>query len=298
MRISGTIPPMVTPTLGRDGGVDVPTLRSFTESLVDDGVHALFPNGSNGEFSSLTRTERRTVVETVVDAADGTSVIAGCGGTSVGDVLTGIDDAAGAGADAAVVVTPYYLTTRQSGLREFYETVANRSPLPVVLYNIPQLTGVSLDVETVAALSDHDDIVGIKDSSGNATYHFRLVENTPEDFSVIQGITTLAAASLDAGSDGLVTGTANVFPGAMADLYDAHVAGDRERVTRLLKDVVIPISSAHDGIPTAVALKFLVRWSGTEVGPPLLPLPELSSEEEQRLADAYDAVAGRLEATR
>lgn len=295
MRISGTIPPMVTPTLGRDGGVDARTLRSFTESLVDGGVHALFPNGSNGEFSSLTRAERRTVVETVVDAADGTPVIAGCGGTSVGDVLAGIDDAAGA--DAAVVVTPYYLSTRQSGLREFYETVATRSPLPVVLYNIPQLTGVSLDVQTVVALSGHDDIVGIKDSCGKATYHFRLGQNTPEDFAVIQGITTLATASLDAGSDGIVTGTANVFPGAMADLYDAHVAGDGDRVTRLLKDVVIPISAAHDGIPTPVALKFLVGRSGTDVGPPLLPLPELSAEEERRLADAYDAVAGRLDAT-
>ncbi|QLG61780.1 dihydrodipicolinate synthase family protein [Halorarum salinum] len=297
MQISGTIPPMVTPTLARDGGVDVPTLRSFTGSLVDGGVHALFPNGSAGEFSSLTRAERRTVVETVVETADGTPVIAGCGGTSVGDVLAGIDDAAEAGADAAVVVTPYYLSTRQSGLREFYETVATRSPLPVVLYNIPQLTGVSLDVETVTALSDHDDIVGIKDSSGGATYHFRLVENTPEDFSVVQGITTLATASLDAGSDGIVTGTANVFPGAMVDLYDAHVAGDRDRAARLLKDVVIPVSAGHDGIPTAVAMKYLVRRGGTDVGPPLLPLPELSAEEERRLGDAYDAVVGRLEAT-
>ncbi|WP_254546828.1 dihydrodipicolinate synthase family protein [Halomarina pelagica] len=297
MRITGTIPPMVTPTLGRDGGVDVPTLRSFTASLVADGVHALFPNGSTGEFSSLTRAERRTVVETVVESADGTPVIAGCGGTSVGYVLAAVDDAAGAGADAAVVVTPYYLSTTQAGLLEFYETVADRSPLPVVLYTIPQLTGVTLDVETVATLADHDNVVGIKDSSGRASYHFRLVDGTPDDFAVVQGITALGAASLDAGADGIVAGAANVFPAAMAELYDAHVDGDRERVARLCNDVAIPISTAHDGLPTTAALKFLVRWSGVEVGPPLLPLPELSPEEERRLADAYDAVAARSEST-
>ena len=297
MDLHGTIPPMVTPTTDRDGGVDVSALRSLTDSLVDGGVHGLFPNGSTGEFSSLTRAERRTVVETVADAADGTPVIAGCGGTSVSDVLAAVDDAVDAGADAAVVVTPYYLGTTQDGLREFYETIADRSQLPVVLYNIPHLTGVSLAVETAAALADHPDLVGIKDSSGNATYHFRLIENTPEDFAVIQGITTLAIPSLDAGGDGIVTGTANVFPAAMAGLYDAHVAGDVEATVRLLREAVIPVSSAHDGVPTAPALKFLVRQTGTDVGPPLLPLPELSDEEERRLADAYDAVASNLRAT-
>lgn len=234
----------------------------------------------------------------MVEAAADTLVIAGCGGTSLSDVLTTIDDDAGAGADAAVVVTPYYLSTTQAGLREFYQTLANRSPLPVVLYNIPQLTGVALDVGTVVTLADHDNIVAIKDSCGQATYHFRLIESTSDDFSVIQGITTRAPASHDAGGDGIVTGTANVFPEAMAELYEAHIDGDKEHIARLFEDVVIPISAAHDGVPTPVAQKFLVRWSGTDIGPPLLPLPELSNEGEQRLADAYDSVASRLKTIR
>ena len=294
MHVHGTIPPMLTPTSSRTGGVDVPALREFTTELVASGVHGLFPNGSTGEFSSLTRSERRTVVETVVEAAGSTPVLAGCGGTSVSDVLTAIDDAAGVGADAAVVVTPYYLGTTQEGLKEFYEWVADRSPLPIVLYTIPPLTGTVLAVETVTALAAHENVVGIKDSSGNATYHFRLIEGTPEDFAVVQGITTLALTSLDAGADGIVTGTANVFPAAMADLYDAHAAGDRDRAVRLLREVVIPIGAAHDGIPTAAALKFLARRSGMETGPPLLPLPELTGEQERRLAEAYGDVMSRL----
>ena len=294
MHVHGTIPPMLTPTTDRTGGIDVPALRTYTETLVASGVHGLFPNGSTGEFSSLTRDERRTVVETVADAAGSTPVLAGCGGTSVSDVLTGIDDAATGGADAAVVVTPYYLGTTQEGLQEFYETIADRSPLPIVLYTIPPLTGTVLAVETVTALAEHENVVGIKDSSGDATYHYRLIEGTPTKFSVVQGITSLAVTSLDAGADGIVTGTANVFPTAMADLYDAHAAGDRERAVRLLREVVIPIGAAHDGIPTAAAIKFLARRSGMETGPPLLPLPDLTGEQERRLAEAYDDVVSRL----
>lgn len=298
MHVHGTIPPMVTPTTDRTGGIDVPALRDLTTELVASGVHGLFPNGSTGEFSSLSGDERTIVVETVVEAAGSTPVLAGCGGTSVTDVLTAIDDAANAGADAAVVVTPYYLGTTQEGLREFYETIADRSPLPIVLYTIPPLTGTVLAVETVTALAEHENVVGIKDSSGNATYHFRLIEGTPTRFSVVQGITTLAVASLDAGADGIVTGTANVFPVAMADLYDAHTAGDRDEAVRLLREVVIPIGTAHDGIPTAAALKFLARLGGVDVGPPLLPLPELTGAQERRLAEVYDDVTARLQATR
>lgn len=117
---------MVTPTTGR-GGINMAALESYTEYLTDGDVHALFPCGSTGEFSSLTPEERRTVIETVAESADGLSVLAGCGGTSVSETVTLADDAHGACADAVVVVTPYYLATTQTGLREFYEVVATRS---------------------------------------------------------------------------------------------------------------------------------------------------------------------------
>lgn len=293
MQLKGTIPPMVTPTTGRDGGIDTAALESYIDYLMDGGVHALFPCGSTGEFSSLTRDERRTVIETVANSADGLSVLAGCGGTSVAEVVALTDDAHEAGADAAVVVTPYYLATTQAGLRGFYEVVAARSALPVVLYNIPHLTGNALSVETVAALAEHENILGVKDSSGDVNYHYRLIDGTPDDFAVLQGATGLALSSLEGGGDGIVPGPANVFPGAFSELYDAHRNGDHAQAIELASDVANPILGAYDGLPFVSALKYLVGLTGHDVGPPLVPLPELSDAQRHALRERYDTVARR-----
>lgn len=285
MDIEGIIPPMVTPVTGRDGDVDVESLQSFTEFLVDGGVHGLFPCGSIGEFPSLTRAQRETVVETVVDAAGDRPVLAGCGATSLGDVRALVADAADAGADAAVVVTPYYLGANQAGLREFYELLADDAALPIVLYNIPQVTGQHLDVETVAALAEHDNIAGIKDSSGELTYAYRSVRATPDEFAVLLGIAELSVAALDVGADGLVSGPANAFPARVAEMYDAYRALDRERAVTLANDVTIPVVNAIREPPTAAALKYLLECVGRDVGPPLVPLGELDPEQRAAIED-------------
>lgn len=289
MSIEGVIPPMVTPTTGRDGTIDVDVLSTFTEFLVDGGVHGLFPCGSIGEFSSLTRAQRATVIETVVDAAGGRPVIAGCGGTAVGDVIEYVEDAATAGADAAVVVTPYYLQTSDAGMIEFYEAVAAESPLPIVLYNIPPLTKHSLDVETVVDLAGREEFVGIKDSSGNINYINALARRVPDDFAVLPGVSALQVAALDGGADGAVNGAANYLPSIVSEIYDAYLDGDRERAVRLLNDVVNPIGDAYSDLPIAAAIKHLVSVRGYDVGPPLPPLPTLSDTERERLEQRYEA---------
>ncbi|MFC6940624.1 dihydrodipicolinate synthase family protein [Salinirubellus sp. GCM10025818] len=288
MSLTGVIPPMVTPTTGRSGTVDVDALRTFTEFLVDGGVHGLFPCGSIGEFSSLTREQRATVVETVVDAAGDRPVIAGCGGTAVGDVVEYVEDAEAAGADAAVVVTPYYLKTSDVGMVEFYEIVAAETSLPIVLYNIPPLTKHSLDVETVVELADRDEFIGIKDSSGDIDYINALARAVPDDFAVLPGVSALQVAALDGGADGAVNGSANFLPSLVTEIHDAYRAGDRERAVRLLNDVVNPITDAFSDVPIAAAIKHLVRKRGYDVGPPLPPLPTLSDEDRERLDRRYE----------
>jgi len=291
MQLDGVIPPMMTPTTGRTGTVDVETLRSVTEFLVDGGVHGLFPCGTIGEFSSMTREQRATVIETVVDSAGDRPVIAGCGGTAIGDVVEYVADADEAGADAAVVVTPYYLATDDAGMVDFFDAVLAESPLPVVVYNIPPLTKHSLDVETVAALADRDGVIGIKDSSGNINYINELIAATPDEFAVVPGISALQVAALDTGADGAVTGVANVFPSAVSEIHDAHRAGDRERAVRLLDEVAVPIAGAISELPTASAIKYLVRRAGFEVGPPLAPLPTLTDDQRDLLDSRYEQVA-------
>ena len=296
MRLEGVIPPMPTPT-DDECGIDTQALRSYTRFLLDNGVDGLFPCGSVGEFSSLTPQQRETVVETVTDEAS-VPVLAGCGDTSLALVEDHVQSAADRGADAAVVVTPYYLDTTQSGFGRFYEAVAETAPIPILLYNIPALTGERLSVELIRDLAAHDNIIGLKDSSGDLTFVYDVIRETPDDFAVLQGATQLSVASLEAGVDGLVAGTANVFPDRMTSLYNSFRRNERERVDKIQNELVHPVVSATSDMPTAPAIKYLVSRRGYDIGESLPPLPELNDEERARLDGCYDRVTEGTEDNR
>ncbi len=297
MELSGTVVPMATPIDADGQRVDEETLEDFTRTLIDGGVHGLFPGSSIGEFSSLSAREHDAIVRTVSSVADGdTTVLAGCCGTSIQEVRAKMETAADAGADAAVVVAPYYLNTTQRGLSRFFTSLAEESPLPVVLYNIPALTGNEIAVETVATLAEHDAIVGLKDTSGDLIYQHRVVEATPESFAVFNGTTATAIPSLDVGIDGLIAGPANVFPAALTELYEAHRRGDDRTATRLSRELVLPLVSTYQNIPTAAAIKHLVKLDGLDLGEPLPPLAPLSRDERDRLSACHRQVTERFDA--
>lgn len=296
MDASGTVVPMATPTRGDRHVVDTESLEEFTRHLVDAGVHGLFPGSSIGEFPSFTTEQNRQVVATVADTAgDDATVIAGCCDTSVDDVRANVAAAADAGADAAVVVSPYYLGTTQPGLERFFREVADESPLPLLLYNIPPLTGNELGVELVASLATHENVVGLKDTSGDLTYHYRIIEETPSEFLVFQGATQLATASLDVGTDGLIAGPANVFPGELVRLYEAYDRGDLATARRLMRTVVVPFVSATSDIPTAAAMKYLIGVAHHDIGGSMPPLPDLNSTERQRLSECYREITASVD---
>ncbi|HET7324138.1 MAG TPA: dihydrodipicolinate synthase family protein, partial [Halococcus sp.] len=155
-------------------------------------------------------------------------------------------------------------------------------------------TGNTLSVETTSLLAEHENIVGIKDSSGEVNYHYRLIDATPPDFAVLQGATGIALASLEGGGDGIVPGLANVFPSALTELYETYRNGDHARAIEVASDVANPLLSAYDGLPLVSALKYLVELTGHEVGPPLLPLPELSDAQRHTLRERYNTVAQQV----
>jgi len=284
---------MVTPVSEKDGTVSVDVLRSYTDFLTGAGVHGLFPCGSTGEFPSLTRAQRRTVVEAVAGAADDVPVLAGCCATDPGRVTTLAEDASEAGADAAVVVTPYYYETTQRSLQSFYEGVADRAPIPVVLYEFPALAGHRFDVDTVLALADHGNVTGLKTSAGDPLRVYEFARRTPEGFSVLPGLPEMTVQALDFGADGAVAGPADVFPAAVTEVYDEYVAGDRARAVERLNRVVMPLLGAVRSMPTVPALRHLVTRRGFDVGPPLAPLPRLDDEQRCRLDAVYDRVLTR-----
>lgn len=278
---------MVTPVVGRSGDIETTALRTLTRKLVEGGVDGLFPCGSNGEFSSLTQDQRATILETVVEEAGSTPVLAGCGGTSVGDVLSFVDDASEIGADAAVIVTPYYLQTTQAGLVDYFEAIADRTSLPIYLYDIPIFTGQRLKPASVAELSEHDSIVGIKDSTGDLVRFEKLLATVPEDFAVFQGTTAYAVPALDMGADGIVPGEGNVVPRRLVEIYEAHRAGDRSRAAAVYTQDVAPITREITSMPTIPAVKYLAAKPGSDFGPPLAPLPELGDDDRSRLDDCF-----------
>jgi 4-hydroxy-tetrahydrodipicolinate synthase len=291
MAIRGAYVPMATPTTSRRGDIDTDTLGEFTERLVAAGVDGLFPCGSIGEFTSLTDEQRAATIETVVDAAGDVPVLAGCGDTSVAAVADHIDAAARAGATAAVVVTPYYLQTTEQGLIDFYRETADDATLPVVLYNIPALTNHRLSADVITELAHHENIIGLKDTSGDMSLLFDVCRATPDEFGVMQGATELALASLDAGCDGLVAGPANVFPSAVADLVEAYRAGDRAQARHLMNTVISPVVSATSDLPTAAAIKHLLGCAGDPIGEPIAPLPTLDATEKRALEQSYRTIA-------
>ncbi|MFB6135918.1 MAG: dihydrodipicolinate synthase family protein, partial [Halobacteriaceae archaeon] len=151
------------------------------------------------------------------------------------------------------------------------------------------LTGRALSVETVVDLAAHGNVVGVKDSSGDLPRFGKLLERTPDGFAVLQGHTAAAVAALDLGADGVVAGEANVRPGALAAVYDAHERGDRDRAADLHRERVAPVTHAVTDGPVLPSLKFLAgRAHGVDVGPPLLPLPELDDDRRAELAGVLD----------
>ena len=283
--------PMVTP-FEDDGTLDRASLRSLVDHLVAGGVDRLVPCGTTGEFASLTDAERRAVVETTVEAADGrASVMAGVGGTAVADVRERIAAAADAGADAALVVAPYYGgQAAPAGNERFFDAVAAGASIPLYLYDIPSATGQSLAVETVASLAERGRYDGIKDSSGDLTHFDELLDRTPDSFEVLQGWDAQYVPSLLMGGDGGINAVTHVRPAALGRAGSAVADGDVAAARAVQFDEIDPVfrSAAEHGF-APVCKAILARRGVIEnaaVRPPLIALDDATASElVERLED-------------
>lgn len=283
-QLEGVTCPTVTPF--RDGDVDEDALADLVASLVDGGVDGLFPCGTTGEFASLTAAERARVFELTVDYAEGTPVLAGAGATSVAETLSHVEAAADAGADAAVVVPPYFHGANDpAGERAFFEAVGDEADLPLLLYNIPSCTGAPISPEVVASLTTHETYIGLKDSGGDLGYFLRLLRETPEEFLLLQGFDNLLLPSLRMGADGGVNALSNVLPELFAELYES---ADDERADRIHERAIAPLFERCLDVGFAPGTKAALVETGVlptdEVRPPLVPLDDVDP-----VASALDA---------
>jgi 4-hydroxy-tetrahydrodipicolinate synthase len=284
-RPQGVMPALVTPFTDDGNQVDERRLRGLVDYVIERGVSALVPCGTTGEFQNLSLDERKKVIEIVVDQAKGKiPVIAGTGHSSTKLTIELTRHAKDVGAEAALVVTPYYHKPMDRGIYEHYRTLTEAVDLPIILYNIPQATGVNLSWQMVEDLVEIPNIIGLKDSSGELRYMLSVFEKTGSRLSVLCGHDEVVLPALAAGASGMILASANFIPDVWVKVYDAVKKGDLNsaRVTQLGIQKIARITARSGPVGSKAALNML----GVKVGLVRLPLSvggELTYEDMEEL---------------
>lgn len=237
--LSGIVPPLVTPLLNRDQ-IDVDGTRRLIEHVIDGGVSGVFILGTTGEAPSLSYRIRREFIELVCEAVKNrVRVLVGVTDTAFVETIALSKVAAEHGADAVVLSTPYYFPAGQTELTLYVDHIVENLPLPLMLYNMPSLTKVWFEYETLQKLSQHDQIVGVKDSSGDLDYFQQIMDLKDQrpDWSMFIGPEHLTAEAVQMGASGGVNGGANVYPALFTSYYQAAVAGDEPELESLQKQI-------------------------------------------------------------
>jgi len=281
----GILPALVTPFTEDGKQVNDEALRNLVNHCIELGVSGVVPCGTTGEFVNLTTEEKKKVIETVIDEANGkVKVVAGTGASGTDQALEMTRYAKDAGADAALIVTPYYLKPTDRGIYEHYDTIASQVDLPIILYNIPQVTGLSLPWQIVEDLAQIPNIVAVKDSSGQLSFILAVLEKVRDKINVLCGHDEVVVAALAAGCSGAILASANVIPDIWIQVYNALQKGDLQTARELQYKVqkIARIIAKSGPVGTKEALNMM----GMKTGPVRLPLSvggELTYEEREEL---------------
>jgi len=226
---TGTGTALVTP-FRRDGSLDEPALRALIKRQIDGGIDFLVPCGTTGESPTLTHEEHLRVVQITVELAKGkVAVLAGAGGYNTSEVIALGRELAALGADGILSVTPYYNKPTQEGLFQHYQAIAEAVPLPIVLYSVQGRTGVNVEPGTVKRLTELENIVGIKEASGNVSQMAAILNAVPEDFIVLSGDDALTLPAISLGGRGVISVVSNEIPAEMSQLVRLALQGDFAR---------------------------------------------------------------------
>ena len=278
---------MVTP-ITADGKINTETLRKLTNYLIEGGVHGLFPVGTQGEFYALTFEEKKKVLEVVVEETQGrVPVYAGTGAITTREAVALTRMAESIGASAVSVITPFFVHPSDAELLEYYTAVAKSTRLPVLLYNNPGRTGVNISADFVVKASKVDNIVGIKDSSGDLTLTAEYIRRTGETFSVLAGRDTLIYGTLCYGGKGAIAATANVAPKIIVEIYEAFMAGDMKRALSA-QFRLAPLRLAFDLGTFPVVIKEALTLIGIEAGVGIPPVGGMKPEAKAELKEILE----------
>ncbi len=285
----GSFVALVTP-FKDDESLDEAKLKELIEFQIDGGTHGIVPCGTTGESPSLLEEEHDRVIELTVETVNGrVPIIAGTGSNSTARTLRATEHAAHAGADAALIVTPYYNKPNQQGLYAHYMKIADSVDIPIIIYNVPGRCGTDILSDTVAQLADHPNIVGLKEATGELKRASELVSMCPDDFVVLSGDDINTLPILSVGGKGVISVVANVDPADIAETCNAFKAGNIELARKLhykTMQLAVDLFIETNPIPAKTALMLMGKLNG-KLRLPLAPLTPANQETlRQTLKDA------------
>lgn len=270
----GTLTALITPM--RDGRVDLDALRQLVDYQIAEGIGGLVPCGTTGETPTLSDAEQRDIIRAVVEQAAGrVPVVAGAGANSSKKAVEQTQRAADLGVDATLQVTPYYNKPGQGGLRAHFEAIADASPIPLVLYNVPGRTGCDMLPETIAALADHPKVAAVKEATGSITRAQHVIAACQgKEIEVLSGDDATAMALTLVGGSGVISVVSNVAPNLMSRVITAAREGQIEKARELnyrLLPLMDLLFCESNPIPVKAAMAHL-GFGANELRLPLQPL--------------------------
>ena len=282
MKFEGTYVAMVTP-FTKDLEIDEGGFRSNINYLIDNGVTGLVGAGTTGESATVNHEEHQKIIDILVDEVDGrVETVAGTGSNATSEALSLTEYADDAGADSALLITPYYNKPQQHAVVEHYRTIAEQTDIPLIAYNVPSRTGLNMDVDTIVELAKIDGIDAVKEASGSVDkvsdiYRALTHEGLEDDFNILSGEDSLTLPLMAVGATGVISASANVDARRMVLMVDSILNDDYERAMELHYEMVELIRALF--IETnPVPVKTAMRLMGLPAGPFRQPLADMKEE--------------------
>jgi 4-hydroxy-tetrahydrodipicolinate synthase len=289
--LQGAITAIVTPF--KDGKLDETAYRELLEFQVKGGIHGIVPCGTTGESATLSHEEHKRVVESCVDQVKKrVPVVAGTGSNNTAEALELTKHAQAAGADYALLITPYYNKPTQEGLYQHFKTIADKTSIPIVVYNVPSRTSVNLLPETVARLAEFPNIVAIKEATGDLKQCAKIVELCGEKITLLSGDDFTVLPLLAIGGKGVISVVSNVVPDDMSGMCDAFARGDLAAAQKLhykMWPLMEAMFYETNPTPAKTALKLMGKISG-EVRQPLCSMSTANEDKLRQVLQKYGLI--------
>ena len=288
----GAFVAIVTPFI--DGKVDEQGLKDLIEFQIENGTRGLVPCGTTGESATLTHDEHHQVVELTIKTVNGrVPVLAGSGSNSTAETIELTRHAKKAGADGSLMITPYYNRPSPEGLYQHFKAAAEAVDIPIIMYNVPSRTGINMMPDTVARCAEIDNIVGIKEATGNMNQVSEVIRLCPDEFAVMSGDDFTSMVTIALGGTGLISVTSNVAPKDMAAVIDLALEGDIARA-REIHFKLFPVMQAmfidSNPVPAKTTLELMGKIQSGEARQPLYKMSDDTLEKLKKVISSYGLI--------